>query len=827
MDSSKKYLIFLAAIAVMSVTGIAAEVVKIPPDLTQNSTIDRTKTYNLGATGLRGWIYTKAASNLDSQQGRTTTSARQILVTHVGKDSPAEGIVKVNDVILGAGGLPFSVDARQSIARAIQEAEKEANAGILKLSVWREGQTQELQLKLKVMGTYSATAPYNCPKSKLIFEDACKVLEKEPLEISWTGAVNGLALLATGDSKYLPLLSDFAHKLGPKSLKLELKDGSVIWDWSYRNLFLCEYYLITHDPAVVHAIKEYTITLAKGQGMYGTFGHGISERTATGKLHGPIPPYGPVNAAGLVGNMAIVMGKKCGVKNPEIDPAIARGSNFFAYYVGKGAIPYGEHEPWASHENNGKNSMAALLFAVQKTRVVETQYFAKMVTASYNNREYGHTGQGFSYLWGALGANTGGPDALAGYFNQASWHYDLVRRCDGSFTYDGSEQYGAGKTDDNTYYGKSGYNELSPTASYVLTYSIPLKQLCITGKDANQANWLSKKDITEAMYSGRFDLVRETLSVDKLLNSLNDWSPIVRGWAAEELGRRSDDKDLPRKLIMLAKGRNLRMSLGAVEALSYIKTPDALPVLVALLSHQDRGLRFKAAQALNKMGGNAKSAVPGILAAVASTAEPLQPIKWSDPIQLTQGQLAAALFKSPLTDELKNSDPGLVRLAIQAISRNPDGMARATLADYFINKLTLENVEALAPDILAAIETRCPADTMFGCEIRMGGLMAMTKYHFEEAIHAGVTLAKTQGGHGSQVRTVKIMKEIVSYGSAARSAIPSLNEVIVAFNDQCAKNQFPSGELNNQRILAVTDAIKAIEQSTSQPTLRKIGTITR
>jgi hypothetical protein len=73
-----------------------------------------------------------------------------------------------------------------------------------------------------------------------------------------------------------------------------------------------------------------------------------------------------------------------------------------------------------------------------------------MATAGYPSREYGHTGQGFSYLWSALGAAVGGPEAAAAFFQKASWHLDLVRRSDGSFTYDGGEQYGAGETDDNT-----------------------------------------------------------------------------------------------------------------------------------------------------------------------------------------------------------------------------------------------------------------------------------------------------------------------------------------------------------------------------------------
>lgn len=59
------------------------------------------------------------------------------------------------------------------------------------------------------------------------------------------------------------------------------------------------------------------------------------------------------------------MGKKCGVTHPEIDPAIDRGAKFFGYYVDKGSIPYGEHMPWASHDNNGKNAMTAVLYAVQ------------------------------------------------------------------------------------------------------------------------------------------------------------------------------------------------------------------------------------------------------------------------------------------------------------------------------------------------------------------------------------------------------------------------------------------------------------------------------
>jgi hypothetical protein len=222
------------------------------------------------------------------------------------------------------------------------------------------------------------------------------------------------------------------------------------------------------------------------------------------------------------------------------------------------------------------------------------------------------------------------------------------------------------------------------------------------------------------------------------------------------------------------------------------------------------------------MGDTAKPVVPDMLKAVVVTAEPLKPLVWDDPIQLTHGELAAALFKGLLRNNLTGIDPKLLYPAIGAISRNADGMARANLRPTFEKLLTLEDVQALGPDILAAVRVRCPADTMFGNEIRMGGLKALAKYHFKEGIEAGVIFAKTQGGHGSQKRTGEIMKEIVSYGAAAREAVPGLKELIVYFNDECKAGRFPKGPLNQTRIDSVEEAIKAIEAAKTQPELRSI-----
>ena len=796
------------------------------PDLTKvgAASIDLTRgTYNLGPTGMRGWIHARAANNLDAVQGRSTLASRQILVTHVGAGSPADGVMEVNDVILGVEGEPFSDDARKSLARAIQEAEKETNAGTLQLTRWRAGKTEEVRLKLRVMGTYSGTAPFGCPKSKRILDEALRHLEQEPLTDDLWGAINGLALLSTGRDEYLPRVRELARRIGPKTLKLELKPGMVVWQWGYKSLFLCEYYLRTGDREVWPALQEYTISLAKGQGMYGTFGHGISDLRSDGGLHGSIPPYGPVNSAGLVGNLAIVMGQKCGVEHPEIVPAIERASKFFGYFVDKGAIPYGEHVPWPYHGSNGKTALAALLFAMQGDRVGETRFFAQMSTASHANREYGHTGQGFSFLWGALGANTGGPDAAAAYFREISWRCDLARRCDGSFTYDGQEQYGPGKTEDDTYFGKSvPYGGgLSPNATYVLTYSLPLKNLRLTGKDSNPAHRLSREEASIASACGRFDLDRKKMEPAELVAAFGSWSPIVRGWAAEELAGRPEAKAMIPDLIRMARGDDVHVAQGAAETLGWLRATEALPVLVELLKHDDHWLRYKAAEALEKMGPAAKPVTVDMLRALVETATPPEPVVWADPVQFSHGYLAKALFGGLLRNSIEDVNRDILYPAIRAIAANPDGRARGELRTTFENLLTAEDVEALAPLLLDCVVKPAPANMMFRDAVRMAAFRALTKFHYQEAIEAGVIYAKTQGGHGSESRTSVIMKELVSYNAAARAAIPGLRELIQQLNDEAGRGEFPSG-LNAKRVGAVEDAIRTIEAATDHPELRRI-----
>jgi hypothetical protein len=122
----------------------------------------------------------------------------------------------------------------------------------------------EVELKLRVMGTYSDTAPYDCPKSKLIFEKACRVLEQEPLDAGIWGAINGLALMATGKPEYLPRVRELARKIGPRTLRSHRSMGS--WHLGYCTLFLSEYYLLTGDDEVFPALERVHARACQGAG---------------------------------------------------------------------------------------------------------------------------------------------------------------------------------------------------------------------------------------------------------------------------------------------------------------------------------------------------------------------------------------------------------------------------------------------------------------------------------------------------------------------------------------------------------------------------------
>ena len=206
------------------------------------------ETFNLGATGLRGWIYID--NNNAGDYGLLTAPSRQILVTVA--EAPASAVLAVDDVILGAmagstGTVPaFTSDCRKAFGVAIGEAEK-AGGGTLRVKRWRAGTTTDENIPMAILGDYTATAPFSCPKSALILANARIKLvsqlkaDSNFLSGNYGGAINGLALLASvapGDADYAIVqtrLKSFADALAANTLQ---PWGMEWWDWSYMNIFM-------------------------------------------------------------------------------------------------------------------------------------------------------------------------------------------------------------------------------------------------------------------------------------------------------------------------------------------------------------------------------------------------------------------------------------------------------------------------------------------------------------------------------------------------------------------------------------------------------------
>jgi len=457
----------------------------IVPDFTKGAKLPAGASHDwtLGATGARGWIYCDKM---------VTTDARQIAITKVEKGSPADGILAAGDVILGVGGQPFSYDPRTEFGKALTAAESEAGGGKLALTRWRAGKTEEVVVKLPVLGSYSPTAPYDCPKSKRILEQGCKALaariadpsySQSPNQDPITRSLNALALLASGDLAYLPLVKKEAQWAADY-----LDDGMQTWHYGYVIMLLSEYKMATGDESVMPGLRRLALEAAKGQSAVGSWGHGFA--IPDGRLGG----YGMMNSPGVPLTISLVMAREAGVKDPALDRAIELSARLLRFYIGKGAIPYGDHHAWIeNHDDNGKCGMAAVLFNLLG-EAKGAEFFSRMSIASHGpERDTGHTGNFFNILWSLPGVAQSGPNATGAWMQEfGAWYFDLARRWDGSFPHQGPPEM-----------PNDSYEGWDATGGYLLAYAMPLKKIHLTGKRPGVAPQLDAAAAQTIILDGR------------------------------------------------------------------------------------------------------------------------------------------------------------------------------------------------------------------------------------------------------------------------------------------------------------------------------------
>ena len=471
-----------------------------------------------------------------------------------------------------------------------------------------------------------------------------------------------------------------------------------------------------------------------------------------------------MNAPGLPLTVSLILARKAGVSDPKLDEAIEKSVRLMRFYVGKGCVPYGDHSPYMeTHDDNGKNGIAALMFNILKDAEA-AEFFSHMSVASHSDeRETGHTGNFFNILWAMPGVSISGPNATGEWMNEFGWYYDLARHWDGTFTHQGPAQPKPDR-----------FKDWDSTGAFLLAYGQPLRKLYITGKQIGIVNQADVKTAKRLVADGRGYVRRKPEKIfadrtdEQLLDLLTSWSPIVRERAAMTLSKR-DGNFMPQLNKMLES--SLYSQLGACQALAKMgsRAAASVPTLRQNLKADDLWLRIKAAEALAAIGPEARSAIPELLKLLQDyDAE-------KDPRGMQQRYLSFALFNRRdglIGQSLEGVDRDELFSAVRLGLENEDGLARASFSSVYQN-LSFKEIEPLLPAIYTAVVELAPSGVMFADKIRLSGLELLAKHRIKEAMPLCVELIELDRW-GSGNRIARCLNALKLYGGSAKEMLPSL-----------------------------------------------------
>jgi hypothetical protein len=705
------------------------------------------KERHLGPTGLYG-----------------VTSPTGIKITKVTEGSPADGKIKVGEVIVAAGGTAFKDQTRKQLAAAIDQAESAEAKGILSLSL-EDG--RKVDLKLEILGSYSETAPNNCPKTDAIITRAADHLAKTRQFGRGDMNIGMLGLLATGEKKYIDVVREEIHaaEWAKPDIKLSLATyNRTAWSWGYTNLLLGEYFMLTRDEYVLPALKAYSVAIASGRDAAGLWGHGMATLDLNrGQPNGRLPGYAVMNQSSLPCFLSLLIARKAGIQHPEIDACIAQTHGFYTDFIGRGTLPYGVHDPNAkSFNNNGMSGLAAVAFAVHGNKE-GAAFFSKMSAAATGTMESGHTGHFFNQMWTGPGANVAGPEISAAFFKETRWLHTLNRSWDGSFTYDCSEYP----------YAIFSYRGLSDTGSHLLNHCLGRRKLLITGRDGDPSLWLKGRDAEAAIALATLDV--KTLDDDALLGLFGHALPKVRNEAVWAL-RPRQHPHVDKIRGMLREGTR-EQRLSAIEYFGYQCPPEqaqaALPDLTAVLRDpaENPEIRAAAAGSLALLGEAAYPAYGDMLKLVAED-EPDDPRGRTDE---RVGAALAAICPDPYKAGLVK-DKDLFYQAVRKLLDHRRAIGR-TYGVRLIANMPVEDFHRVGDRVRHIIDDQ---DLTYHAYHNLGpqteSLMVFANLGIEGGVEATFRILDSPlGKMGFKLRL--LMAVLPKYGAAAKPHLPRLREM--------------------------------------------------
>lgn len=369
-------------------------------------------------------------------------------VRQVAPGSPAEGKIFEGDVIYSANGKMLTDDPQQIMAKAITQSETRAGGGKLVLGLRRDGKNRNVELKLEVMGEYSSTAPYDCPKTEKIIkqlEDWC-VARGGP-----AGFLNydAVFLLATGDPEVQGLVRRVVYKMMQEvdpDKPFEPTRAGKSWFNSADAFLYGEYYLATGDRNVLPYLKNACDRLAATQNPLGGWRHNFP-----GGDH-----YGLIPNAGLPGVMGMYFAKEAGL--PINHKSYELGVHHFGHKRAEtGFLIYGLNgcerdvpppfDPAVMQAgkmtsyNGGLSAAGILMRFAGKDRAA---HLCSLISAyAWNNTYGGHGGNFWNNFWTPLGAYEHGREAFINFWEHHRWYRECNRMFDGSLIQDQGGGVGA------------------------------------------------------------------------------------------------------------------------------------------------------------------------------------------------------------------------------------------------------------------------------------------------------------------------------------------------------------------------------------------------
>lgn len=370
-------------------------------------------------------------------------------VRQVVPGSPAFNKLFEGDVIYSANGKMLGEEAWKVMGDAITFSESDEGKGKLSLGVRRAGKNMDIDITLEVMGTFSSTAPFDCPKTEKMISNLEKWVETHGGAAGFLNT-DALFLLGTGDPQYQGLVRRVVYsKMAGVDINqpIEPTKAGKSWHNSADALLLGEYYLATGDKNVLPHLKFYCKRLAVTQHPFGGWRHNFPG----GENYGLMPN------AGLPGGMGMCFAKESGLDIDMYSYQLAlkyflenRAQTGYLIY-GLGACNRLTPAPidpalmaiGKLHTYNGGLSAAGILAGL--TGDARAAHLCSLIsTYSYDNTFDGHGGNFWNNFWTPLGAHAHSKSAFIHFWKGHRWYRECNRMFDGSLIISDSCSLGAG-----------------------------------------------------------------------------------------------------------------------------------------------------------------------------------------------------------------------------------------------------------------------------------------------------------------------------------------------------------------------------------------------